>query len=254
MKSKKAMLVFPNNVIFCYDLIMLDIINNLKNKIKPEDRQILIDSTLDAFNAAPAETPLHKLVFKNDKLILVDIMTNIESSYSSKNKFIYAKSRFITLGVYDKLVNMGYRDLVPIARVTHKNICCDRLMDQYNNFIVYDNRNWDEFSMLYGMLGGDKDQYIDRDKIVDWFEQNIDPDDNGFLELTIVSDAFDVDRELAAETFQKIGLKCRFVKTELRICNMNYENMRRYNESDKSMMFNRSSIGLYKLWDQNNFG
>ena len=253
MKTKKAMLIFPNNTVLCYDLIILDILNNLKSSFKPEDRGILIDMTLDAFNSNPVDTPLHKLIYKNDKLILVDLMTNIQSTYSSINKFIYAKSRFITIDVYDKLIRMGYRDVIPLVRVNHKNICCDKLMEQYNNFIVYDNRNWDELSIVYGMLGGDPEQYINRDNIVDWFENNIDPDDNGFLELTIVSDAFDVDRELAVETFQKIGVKSRFVKTELRICVLNQENMRRYEEIGKRKIFDRSSIGLYKLWDQNNF-
>lgn len=253
MKTKKAMLVFPNNVVFCYDLIVLDILNNMKNSMKPEDRKILIDTTLDVFNGNPIDTPLHKLTYKNDKLALVDLMTELPSTYDSINKFIYAKSRFITLPVYDKLVRMGYKDLIPITRISHKNVCCDKLLDQYNNFIVYDNRNWDEFSLVYSMFGGDKSQYIDRDNIIKWFEKNIDPNDNGFLELTIVSDAYDVDRELAVEAFQQIGIKSRFIKTELRMCNLNQENMRRYQENGKNKMFDRSSVGLYKLWDQNRF-
>lgn len=256
MLHKKALLIFPPNVLVCYDLHIISIYNKFSHKMSNEDRIHLENMLLDTFNGNPIETPLHKLMKKQGKLVLCDLLTEQPSDYPSINKFIYAKSRFFTIEIYDWLIKHGYKDFIHLTPVEHKNITVQfNMLDQFNNFIVYDNRNWNEYSIMKSIYGGEERQYIDRDKIVDWFKGNIDKENNGFLDLTLVSDAFDIDRELAFEAYYSMGQDCRFVETELRICCINSENMRRYDEN-KSIKkdFYRSSVTLNKLWDQNYFG
>lgn len=253
MKIKKAMLVFPPNVLICYDLFILDVLNQHKGRIKKEHYDTMINMLMNVFNGNVVDTPLHKLMIKDDKLVVCDLMTELPSDYSSLNKFIYGKSRFITIDVYDYLIRHGYKDLLPITRVKHQNISCVNILENYNNFIVCDNRNWDELSIMRAIYGGEYKQYIDRDRLIDWMIENIDEKDNGFLELSFVSDAYDIDKEMAIEVYHKYGLKAKFIKTELRMCCLNSENMKRYTESDKKRSLTRSSVGLFKLWDRNNF-
>lgn len=251
MKRKKAMLIFPSNTLVCYDLHILDIYNRFKNHFPVEFAKGLKSDILSVFNGDPINTPLHCVREIDDKLVLCDLMTNLPSSYPSVNKFIYAKTRFMSITVYDKLIKAGYKNLVSQTPVSHKNINVVKPLDQYNNFIVYDNRNWDELSILKGIYG-DSTQYIDRDKLIDWLKDNSSPTESNVLELTLVSDAFDIDRELAVETFHKYGMDvARFIDTELRICCVNPENIKRYNECHSNIRDNnRSSVGLFKLWDQ----
>lgn len=256
MKIKKGMIIFPQNVLVCYDLFIIDLLNRFKSKIKEEDYNKCVNILMECFNGRVVDTPLHKLTLdNNNRLVIVDIMTNKVSSYQSLNKLIYGKHRFITLPCYEYLIKHGYRDLIGLGNIEHKNINCDRLMDQHNNFIVYDNINWDELSIVRSVYGGDESQYINRDDLMNWFKANIEPSKGHGLELTIVSDAFDVDRELAVEAYHKLGMELsRFLSVELRMCCVTPENVARYNEcKDKPKDFYRSSIGLYKLWDVNIF-
>lgn len=253
MKIKKAMLIFPQNVLVCYDLFIIDFLNRYKSKIDEQVWNHCADMLLSIFNQDIIDTPLHKLKLKSGRLVVLDLLTGLESNYTSLNKFIYGKRRFITDEVYSYLIKNGYRDMLKLGTILHKNINCDRLLDQYNNFIVYDNRNWDEKTIIKSIYGGTDDQYIDRDKLMEWFDNNIEPENDNGLELTIVSDAFDVDLELGKEAYHTLGMnKCRFIQTELRMCCINAENIRRYNSlKDKEKDFTRSSVGLYKLWDRN---
>lgn len=252
MNIKKAMLIFPSNVLICYDLYIIDFLNRFHSKIDEAVWKTCVDKLLSIFNGNIVETPLHKLLFKNNRLILVDLMTEKESNYYSINKFIYGKSRFITIDVYEYLIQNGYKDMLKLGTIDHKNVNCNTLLEQYNNFIVYDNRNWDEKHIIKSVYGGEENQYIDRDKLMEWFDSHINTEENNGLELTLVSDAFDIDRELGAECYHTLGMnKSRFIQVELRMCCLNSENLRRYNETEKTRNFYRSSIGLYKMWDTN---
>lgn len=251
MNIKKAMLIFPSNVLICYDIYIVDWLNRYKNQLRKPVYEHAVELLMSCYNGTIVDTPLHKLENKYGRLKIVDILTGLESGYTSLNKLIYGKSRFITINVYDYLIREGYRDLLGIGDIKHKNMTCNNLMEQYNNFIVYDNRNWNERDLVRAVYGGTEEQYIDRDKLMEWLDKNINPAEDNGLELTIVSDAFDIDKELAVEAFHKLGMeKSRFIQTELRICCINSENLRRYNETVKGKNFYRSSVGLYKLWDQ----
>lgn len=252
MRIKKAMLIFPQNVLVCYDLFIIDFLNRFKSKIDKNIWDTCVDKLLTIFNGDIIDTPLHKLKLKGGRLVIVDLMTDKESDYTSLNKFIYGKRRFITIGAYEYLIKNGYRDLIKLGHIDHKNVNCDRLMDQYNNFIVYDNRNWDEKAIVQSIYGGDDNQYIDRDKLIEWFDSHIHTENQEGLELTFVSDAFDIDMELAKEAYHELGMaKSRFIRTELRICCVNSENIRRYHECNTGTKnFFRSNIGLMKLWDR----
>lgn len=255
MKIKKAMLIFPSNVLICYDLYIIDLLNRFKSKIDKNVWEHCVDLLLEIYNSNITNTPLHKLEYKYGRLKLVDLMTGLQSEYTSLNRLIYGKPRFITIEVYEYLIKNGYRDILSLGSVNHRNVNCDKLMEQYNNFIVYDNRNWDERSLIQAIYGGSDENYIDRDKLMEWFDNNISPDEDEGLELTFVSDAFDIDRELAIEAFHTLGMrKSKYIQTEMRMCCMNADNMRRYNESNKREKdYYRSSIGLFKLWDHNAF-
>lgn len=252
MNIKKAMLIFPQNVLVCYDLYIIDLLNRFKSKISEEVYKHCVDMLLEIFNGDIIDTPLHKLKYKYGRLVIVDLMTDKESDYLSLNKLIYGKRRFITIDVYEYLIKNGYRDLISLGDINHRNINCDRLLDQYNNFIVYDNRNWDEKSIVQAIYGGDDSKYIDRDRLMEWFDNNVEVENNNGLQLTFVSDAFDIDLELGAECYHTLGMnKSRFIQTELRMCCVNAENIKRYKElENKGKDFYRSNVGLYKLWDK----
>lgn len=259
IKSKKALLMFPRNTLICYDLHIIDIYNKCRDLLPEEPRNTFKDKLFQAINGNPLESPLHELIeTDNGELKLVNIKDKSNCSYNDYNNFIYSKGIFTTMEVYKWLIQQGLKDLVHLTKLNHRNITVSHPLDQYNNFIVYDNTYWNELSILKSLYG-ESTQYINRDELADWVNKNVDtndPENIGSLELTLVSDAFDIDKELSYEIFEKLREKSKYVKLELRICCLNRENLRRYNveKNDKKNTFGSKrldccSVGLFKLWD-----
>lgn len=254
MERKKALLIFPRNVLICYDLHIIDIYNRHKHRMEKWFADSLKEDIMNMVNGDPANSPLHKLIEIDGNLVLCDIISEEPSDYFSKNKFIYGKSVLLSNEIYARLVKENLSHLVSITPIEHRNINVPQsILDQYNNFIVYDNTYWDELSMLKGLYG-ESTQYIDRDKITEWMKDNSSHEEHKVLELTFVSDAFDIDTELSIEVYHKYGMDvARYIDSESRICCMNPDNHRRYTEELpklKNMRYeNRCSVALAKLWD-----
>lgn len=254
MERKKAMLIFPRNVLICYDLHIIDVYNRHKHRMGDGFTNVLKEDIINMVNGDPANSPLHKIKEIDGNLVLCDIISNEPADYISLNKFIYSKSVLLSNEIYGKLVKNGFGHLISMTPISHKNVNVPySILDQYNNFIVYDNTYWDELSILKGLYG-ESNQYINRDDLVTWMKDNSSPSEHKVLELTFVSDAFDIDHELAVETFHTYGMDvARYIDSETRICCMNPDNHRRYLEESVKLKNNRSdtrcSVALTKLWN-----
>lgn len=197
---KNALVVTVNDVIFSYDLFILDVWN--QNQHILGDRDDIKEMIMKCFTTETS--PLFSVIEENGKLVLFDLVAHRESTYKAKSDFIRTKANSnITLEVYKKLIS---ENIVSVFRTTKPsfhniNLYMPSFLSNDNNFILIYNTL--ERDMLVSLLQ-DETKIIELDRFGDWIKKHVDTDDDNGIIISIISDDPDIVSKMA-KTMDWIG-------------------------------------------------
>lgn len=255
MRTKNCIISFVNDVLFSYDLHIIDVLNILKNRMKEFEFLEYVDMMTSLYNSGET-LPYHELVVNNEKLEIVSISDRKPINHFTFASVIYTKGdEFISKPVYDKLVKDGYKSTIEFTPIRYKNLNSANFLEMFNNFIIVrDDYGWSELSLVSNNLnGGDLKQLIAWSKVGDWLNNHVEAkgDDSLALIMTLIGANPDIDLELMEHT--KDGLsddKKDLIYCESRICVLS---KRIDLEKLKEMKINgdsyRSNLGIVRMFD-----
>lgn len=257
MKLKRRIIMTPDNVIFSYDLIAIDIINQFGAMMVPEHASYLTELLLEAFNSNENNAPLHTLKTVDNKLVLWDNSNGMEATYTSLEKLIAIKPNNITSIFYEKLLEFGYVKYINLVTARFYNKHLEEILKDWTIQILYDNSRWDELQILHSILGYPKDKFIDINDMKSWADREyksvINDLENCRMNLVLISDNVNSDILISQKLQQVDELIQKTIMIESRILPLNLDSALISKEmlEDSSLNRGRSNIGILRIF--NNF-
>ena len=259
MRTKSAILVVGiNDTMMSYDLHIIDVMNNLRNRMNELTWMKLMNELMSVYNA-PGALPFHKLVFTNDKLQIVKLGLS-DASINEYNYWdvIYSKKDiFMSLPIYEKLCEYGYSKVIENTPVRFKNINTLNFLSTFNNFVVLETKyKWNELPLLGHITSGDNmKQIILWNDLGKWLnnQTELQQDNDLAILLTLISPNEDVDKEVAYLCLRDVpDDKHRLIACESRVITYNpridVDKLRKLSDSGE---YRRSNLAGVKLFNPN---
>ena len=228
---KQVVFLRPNDVLFSYDLIAVDIYNQLRQHMSEEDREhfrILVES---AFNN---DMYLYSMKYapNGDMYFISDIERSPVSIDDYDKLIISKKQSLITNDAWEWLYNSKYVDLMFRVNISFFNRAIADIEDGFNLFVLSFDDKYPE-SYYIGRYFKDKkkleEKIIDIRKLGAWFKFLLDENENGVITTIWVSDSFADPYKIIEACVDVYGLDVAYterIMIEANLVSLNEDNMR----------------------------
>lgn len=260
MRTKSAILIMGiNDTMMSYDLHIIEVMNSLRSRIDELTWMKLANELMGLYNS-PNVLPYHELVYKNNKLELVELgkVNTTINEYNYWDVIYSKKDVFISKHVYDKICDMGYRKVIENTPVRFVNVNTINFLLTFNNFVILnDEYKWSELPILNHIAVGDNQkQIISKNKLGKWLDDQTVLDGNGdslAILLTLISPYEDVDKEVGEICLKEIDPgKHDLIACESRIITYNPRiDVKKLKELSDKGLYKRSNLAGAKLFNPN---
>ena len=260
MRAKSAILIMGiNDTMMSYDLHIVEIMNNLRSRIDELTWMKLSNELMNLYNS-PNVLPYHELVYKDNKLALVELgkINTVINEYNYWDVIYTKRDVFISKPIYDKICDMGYKNVIENTPVRFVNVNTINFLLTFNNFVVLnDDYKWSELPILNHIAVGDNPkQIIFKKKLSEWLDNQTILDGNGdslAILLTLVSPYEDVDKEVGEICLRDIDAsKHELIACESRIITYNPRiDVKKLKELSDKGLYRRSNLAGAKLFNPN---
>lgn len=261
MKKRSATLIMhPNDVLFDYDLHLINVLNALKNRLPNDTWNEIANDAMNMLNSDEGSIYYRFDIDESNRLIGFKLGTEDDNPINGLNfqAFIYTKKNpFITKSIYDRLVDLGYKSTIEFTPILFKNVNGINALDTFNMFVVIDDRySWSELNLVSNNFNGKASQILLRSKLSKWLEEHVDDNytEKMLIRLTLMSNDEDIDIHLAELCNDIPQTKKELILCEARVITMSsridLEKLKALKESGANK---RSNLGITKIFDLNIF-
>lgn len=186
-----GLLVDARNVMFCDDLLVLDVLNQQGQNISFMDK-IEIDAMItEAFKDISINPSVGVIQNKLNQWHLTNIYGEIENPESLSIKFMKSRRNEFILKDVMKRLNKDYKPLIDRTVVTTINPNLFGLLDTPNLFILFDNSVYDMRQKIISLYPGKEkevtEKLLDRNRLAEFFKTGINPQNDIGVKFTIVT-------------------------------------------------------------------
>lgn len=193
-ETKQVVFIRPNDVLFSYDLIIIDIYNQLRQYMEEDDRENLRIMIESSFND---NLYLYSIRYseRGDIYFVSDMHKNIISVDDYDKIIISKKHKLITHDAWEWLSNSKYIDLLFKVNISFFNRTIIDIEDGFNLFVITFDSIYPE-SFYVGRFFKDKNKMAEKviavDKLANWLTDQLRDKENGSLNtIWITDDLFD---------------------------------------------------------------
>ena len=229
-KSKPVVFIRPNDILFSYDLIIVDIYNQLRYIMTLDDVtrfKTLIEST---FNE---NLYMYSLKYDdNGDMYFVDDITRNPVKISDYDKLIISKKHsFITIKAWNWLYESGYDYIAFKVNITYFNHSIVDIEDGFDLFVLTFDKYYPD-SYYVGRFFKDKtkisEKIIDINKLASWFRDVLNDDNEGIINTTWVTDKIGDPQAIIQSCIEYQGLEDNYtdrIMLDTTILTLNQTNM-----------------------------
>lgn len=251
---KQVIFTRPNNVIFSYDLIIVDIYNQLRHHMTDADREIFRVLIESAYNE---DQYLFTLKYTNvgDIYFVSDVTKETLYVDDYDQLVISKKHNIITHKAWEWLYNSKYVHLMFRVNISFFNRAAIDIEDGFDMFVLtFDGIYPDSFYMGRFFKNKKKiqEKIIDIRKLAIWFKDILDDNENGILNTVWITDSINDPYNIIEACMDVYGLSEEYVKRiilETNLVCLNEDNMNHAKEYTKqeNMIGNTGVINPFKM-------
>lgn len=249
--SKAAVLILPEDILFCEDLWVLDIYNVGKDWMTPDDRERYRSGIIAEYNRVD-RNPFTKIVWEeeSDALYLERMQGGGRNEYDTVRTFLYHRlERDLGRQILDDML-ARYREQVELVTPSIWNVNGRYTIQDYNTFYLVDNTRYSMGNLLMRGIGASYSRIVRRDQLLDWVKQHIDVVYQKDLHLSILSRKFTIQQQFGEWLLQhglteEIG---ELIFLDLLIILQTLENLNLAKQKKESGVLD-IPLGILPAWD-----
>lgn len=229
-KSKPVVFIRPNDILFSYDLIIVDIYNQFRYVMSLDDVSTFKTLIESAFNK---DQYMYSIKYDdNGDIYFVDDITREAIKPSDYDKLIISKKNsMITAKAWNWLCESGYDYIMFKVDISYFNHSIVDIEDGFDLFVLTFDKLYPD-SYYVGRFFKDKskisEKIIDINKLADWFRDVLNDDPEGIINTTWISDRIGDPQAIMQNCIEYQGLEDVYldrIMLDTTILSLNQTNM-----------------------------
>ena len=228
-KSKPVVFIRPNDILFSYDLIIVDIYNQLRYIMSLDDISVFRTLIESAFNE---NLYMYSLKYDNNgDMYFIDDITREPVKTSDYDKIIISKKNsMLTMKAWNWLYESGYDCIAFKVDITYFNHSIVDIEDGFDLFVLTFDKIYPD-SYYVGRFFKDKskvsEKVIDINKLANWFRDLL-SDAEGNIDTIWITDKLEDPQYIMKSCIEYQGLEDVYtdrIMLDSTIVSLNQENM-----------------------------
>lgn len=250
-----GLLVDARNIMFCDDLVVLDVLNQQGQNISYIDKIEIDAMVTDAFKNIENSPSIGVVQDKYGQWYLTNIYGEIGNQEELAISFMKSRRKDLILKDVMERLNKNYQNLIERTVIKHINPNLFGLLDTPNLFILFDNSIYDMRKKIISLYPGKEkelhEKLLDRNRLAEFFKTGINPQNGIGVMITLVTADTEIEEFIRASCDKMPDAYKDLLECVGIILDKTNRALELYNKLTKIPEDQRMTYALFELWDKN---